>query len=145
MSGFFSPNSYFIVDLNILIQIISLIILIISIGFKFKKNFKIHGTLMGLAIILHLIFFFIVMLPSLSTGFEFFTTSISLLGVQSMWVHAIPGAIAIILGLYIVITCISKIQNISNCFKKKRLMDITFIVWLISIVFGIVTYMDFYL
>ena len=145
MSGFFSPNSYFIVDLNILIQIISLIILMISIGFKFKKNFKIHGLLMGLAILLHLIFFFIVMLPSISTGFEFFTTSISLLGVQSMWVHAIPGAIAIILGLYIVITWISKIQNISNCFKKKRLMDITFIVWLISIVFGIITYMDFYL
>lgn len=145
MSGFFSPNSSFIVDLNILIQIISLFILSISIGFKFKKNFKIHGILMGLAIVLHLIFFFLVMLPSFSTGIEFFTTSISILGVQSMWVHAIPGAIAIILGLYIVITWISKIQNISNCFKKKRLMDITFIVWLLSIVFGIITYMDFYL
>ena len=145
MSGFFSPNSSLIVDLNILIQIISLLILSISIGFKFKKNFKIHGLLMGLAIVLHLIFFFIVMLPSFTAGFEFFTTSISLFGVQSMWIHAIPGSIAIILGLYIVITWISKIQNISNCFKKKRLMDITFIVWLLSIVFGIITYMDFYL
>jgi uncharacterized membrane protein YozB (DUF420 family) len=145
MLGIFSPNSALITDVNLLIQILSFVIISIGIGYKIKKKFKIHGILMGSGIILHLLFFVVAMWPSFSGAFDFFTTSTSLLGVQAMWIHAILGLITLILGLYVVVSWLLHVSNISSCFKKKRIMDVILISWLTSLVFGIVTYLSFYL
>lgn len=145
MAGIFSPNSALITDVNLLIQIISFIIIAISIGYKLKKNFKVHGLLMGFGIFLHLVFFVIAMWPSFSGAFDFFTTSTYLLGVQAMWIHAIPGLVTLVLGLFVVVSWLLHVSDISSCFKKKRIMDLTLISWLTSLVFGIVLYIAFYL
>ena len=144
MSGFFGTSAAFITDVNLLIQIISLLLLLIGFGYKLKKKFKIHAYLMGVAIVLHLVFFVIAMWPSFSGGFEFFTTSTSLIEVQAMWIHAVAGTIALSLGLFIVIAWLLHVSNIAACFKRKRLMDITFMLWSISLIFGIVSYLGFY-
>lgn len=145
MAGIFSPNSALITDVNLLIQIISFIIIAISIGYKLKKNFKVHGLLMGFGIFLHLVFFVIAMWPSFSGAFDFFTTSTYLLGVQAMWIHAIPGLVTLVLGLFVVVSWLLHVSDISSCFKKKRIMDLTLISWLTSLVFGIVLYIAFYM
>ena len=118
----------------------------ILVGFRYKnrKKFHIHGYLMGVAVILHLVFFIFAMWPSFSGGFEFFTTSTFLLGVQAMWIHAIAGTISLIIGLFIVLAWLLHVSDITKCFKRKRLMDFTLIFWLISLMFGIVTYLGFY-
>jgi len=143
--GIFSPNSALVTDVNLLIQILSFVIISIGIGYKTKKNYKIHGMLMGSGIILHIVFFVVAMWPSFSGAFNFFTTSTSLLGVQAMWIHAIPGLITLILGLFLVVSWLLHVSNISSCFKKKRIMDVTLISWLASLIFGIVTYLSFYI
>lgn len=145
MSGIFSPNSALITDVNLMIQILSLLIVSIAIGYKIKKNYRVHGILMGIGIILHLVFFAVAMWPSFSGGFNFFTTSTSLLGVQTMWIHAIPGFMTIILGLFVLVSWLLHGFNISSCFKKKRIMDAVLISWSTSLIFGIVTYLSFYL
>lgn len=144
MSGIFGTGAPFITDINLLIQIISFILLFIGFTFKLKKKFKIHGYIMGIAILLHLSFFIIAMLPSFSGHFNFYITSTSL-GVQAMWIHAVPGTIALILGLFLVIAWLLQVSNIAACFKRKRLMDVTFIFWIISLIFGILLYFNFYL
>jgi len=144
MSGIFGTYAAFITDVNLLIQIISFLLILIGFGYKIKKKFKIHGYVMGVAIVLHLVFFVIAMWPSFSGEFEFFTTSTSLMGVQAMWIHAVAGTTALILGLFVVITWLLRVSDIAACFKRKRLMDVTFILWLISLIFGIVTYLGFY-
>ena len=145
MSGIFGTNAALITDVNLIMQIISFLLLLIGFVYKLKKKFKIHGFVMGTAILLHLIFFIIAMWPSFSLSFEFFTTSTSLSGVQAMWLHAVPGLIVLVLGLFLVIAWLLRISNIAACFKRKRLMDITFALWVISIIFGIVSYLCFYL
>ena len=145
MSGIFSPNSALITDVNLLVQIISFLIITVAVRYKIEKKFKIHGMLMGFGIILHLIFFVVAMWPSFSGAFDFFTTSTSLLGVQTMWIHAIPGLITLILGLFVVLSWLLNISDISSCFKKKRIMDVTLLSWLTSLIFGIITYATFYL
>ena len=145
MSGFFSPNSALITDVNLMIQILILLIISVAIGYKIKKNYRMHGLLMGLGVILHLVFFAVAMWPSFSSGFDFFTTSTSLLGVQAMWIHAIPGLTTIILGLFVFGSWLLYVSDISGCFKKKRLMDVVLTSWLISLIFGIVTYLSFYI
>jgi hypothetical protein len=99
---------------------------------------------MGLAVLLHFITFIIAMGPSFADGIEFFTTSTDLMGVQAMWIHAVSGGIALILGIYLVLIWVKNVSNIAGCFKRKRLMDITVILWGLSLIFGIATYLSFY-
>ena len=145
MLGIFSPNSALITDVNLLFQIISFLIIVISMRYKLKKNFRVHGMLMGLGLILHLVFFVVGMWPSFSGAIDFFTTSTSLLGVQAMWIHAIPGLVTIVLGFYVLVSWFLHVSDISSCFRKKRIMAVILISWLVSLIFGIVTYLAFYL
>lgn len=99
---------------------------------------------MGLALILHILSFLFVMLPTFYGGFEYFVTTTSNMSVQIIWIHAITGLIVIFFGIFIVGTWFLNPKNIAACFKKKRLMDITIIFWSISLLFGIITYINFY-
>jgi len=145
LSGIFGTNAVLITDINLMIQIISFIILLAGLVYKAKSKFKLHGSFMGLAVFLHLISFLLAMGPSFIDGFDFFTTDTSLAGVQTMWVHAIAGAAALILGIVLVVAWILQSSNIKACIRRKRLMDITALQWTISLIFGIATYLAFYL
>jgi len=145
LSGIFGTNSVVITDVNLLIQIISFIILLIGLIYKTKGNFKLHGSFMGLAVFLHLISFLMAMAPSFTGALDFFTTDTSLTGVQTMWIHAIAGAAALVLGIVLVLAWILQTSNVKACIKRKRLMDITALLWTISLIFGIATYLAFYL
>jgi uncharacterized membrane protein YozB (DUF420 family) len=145
MSGIFGTNAVLITDINLLIQIIAFILILVGFGYKTKGKFRNHGVAMGAAVVLHLTSFLLAMGPSFLDGFEFFTTDTSLLGVQTMWVHAVTGAIALVLGIVIVVTWIARVSDIAACTRRKRLMDVTVLLWLISLIFGIATYLNFYL
>jgi len=119
MSGIFSSNTVFITDVNLVIQTVTFILILLGFRYKIRKKFQNHGYIMGIAVFLHLVFFIIAMWPSFSGGFEFFTTSIFLIGVQAMWIHAVAGTISIIIGLFIVLKWLLPISDIARCFKKK--------------------------
>ena len=144
MTGIFGTSAGLITDLNLLIQIISFLVLLISIVYKTKGKIKIHGYLMGLAVLLHFITFLMVMGPRFSDGINGFITSINRIGVQTMWIHAITGGVALILGIFLIIAWITNLSNIAGCVKRKRVMDITVILWGLSLIFGILTYLSFY-
>lgn len=144
MAGIFGTGAVLITDLNLLIQIVSFLVLLISIVYKTKGKIKIHGYLMGLAVLMHFITFVVAMGPSFSDGIDFFTGSTGLIGVQSMWIHAITGGVALVLGIFLVLAWIINLSNIVGCVKRKRIMDVTVILWALSIIFGIVTYVSFY-
>lgn len=144
MAGIFGTSAVLITDINLLIQIISFLVLLISIVYKVKGKIKFHGYLMGFAVILHFITFIVAMGPSFSDGLDFFTTATDLIGVQAMWIHALTGGIALILGIFLVLVWIINLSNVAGCVKRKRIMDITVVLWALSLIFGIVTYLSFY-
>ena len=144
MSGIFGSNAALITDVNLLIQIIAFVLILVSLGYKTRGKFRNHGFIMGVAVVLHLLSFLLAMGPSFLDGFEFFTTDTSYLGVQTMWVHAVTGAIALVLGIVIVVAWIVRVSDIAACTRRKRLMDVTILLWLMSLTFGIATYLDFY-
>jgi uncharacterized membrane protein YozB (DUF420 family) len=145
LTGLLGTQAYLGADINIIFQILTVVLIIVAIVYKSRKRFQTHGKLMGIAIILHLISFIIIMGPVFFRDFEGFVTYTSYLEVQTMWIHVIPGIIAIILGTTIVILWALNPNNIAACSKRKRIMDITTILWLVSLLFGIATYMLFYL
>ena len=144
LTGIFGTGALIQTDINLVLQVVMLIIIVVGLVYKSKRKFKIHGGLMGIAVILHLISLFAVMLPSFNDGYDYFTTATSELGVQTIWIHAVPGAIALILGTVLVAAWALRPSNIASCSRRKRIMDITTLLWLISLMFGIAAYVVFY-
>ena len=131
-------------DLNLLIQIITLVIIFVSFYYKKKGKIKLHATIMGTAVVLHLLSFILIMGPSFVQSFTFYSSRLDFLGVQTAWIHAIPGSLALILGTYLVLVWAVKARDVASCYKRKRIMDATISLWLFSLLFGILTYILFY-
>jgi len=132
------------IDLNLLFQIIILAIILVSLLYKKNGKIKLHGTTMGIAVVIHVISYVLVMGPSFFQSFTFFSTETGITGVQTAWLHALPGAIALMLGVFLVAIWVVKPSNVAPCYKRKRIMDVTIITWIISLIFGIATYILFY-
>jgi uncharacterized membrane protein YozB (DUF420 family) len=144
LSGIFGTNSILITDLNLLVQIVSFILVLWALVYKAKRKFRIHGSIMGVAVLLHFITFLIAMGPSFVGSFTFLTTETLQTGVQTLWVHALSGAVSLVLGFFLIVAWVPKVSNIKGCFGRKRIMDATAISWTISLAFGIATYIAFY-
>jgi len=144
LTGIFGTGALIQADINLILQIVTFVIIGFSLFYKSKNKFKLHGKLMGSAIILHILSFLTIMGPVFFTDLDGFVNYISYLEVQTMWIHAIPGTISMISGTIIVVAWALQPTNIISCRRKKRLMDVTTLFWLISLIFGIVTYVLFY-
>lgn len=144
LSGIFGTSAVLITDLNLIVQIIAFVLLLVSLVYKAKGKFKIHGSLMGVAVILHFVTFIVAMGPSFVKNFDFFMNETSQLGVQTLWVHALTGVLSLVLGFFLVFAWIINASKIELCFRRKRIMDATFSLWALSLLFGIVSYMIFY-
>jgi hypothetical protein len=132
-------------DLNLVLQITILAILFVSLFYKRKTKFKAHGVTMGLGVILQILAFILVMGPTFFNNLDFFYSEASVPAVQTTWIHAVPGAIALLLGIFLVARWAVKTSNVTGCYKLKRIMDVTIVLWILSLVFGIATYVLFYL
>ena len=144
MTGIFGTGALIQTDINLILQVVMFIVIVVGVVYKNKRKFKMHGELMGIAVILHIITFFAVMLPAFNDGYEYFVTATSELGVQTMWIHVIPGAVSMILGIFLVVAWVLRPTNIAACSKRKRLMDVVTLLWLISLIFGIASYIIYY-
>jgi uncharacterized membrane protein YozB (DUF420 family) len=144
LTGIFGTGAVLQTDINFILQIVMFLIIVISLIYKNKMKFKIHGVLMAIAVILHVLSLLAVMGPSFAEGYEYFTTATSDLGVQTMWIHAIPGALAMIMGIVLVGAWALRPSNVAACSRRKRIMDITTLLWMVSLIFGIASYIVFY-
>ena len=110
-----------------------------------KGKFIKHGGMMGMAVILHALSFLLVMGPIFLSYFEFFTTETYNLGVQTTLIHAATGATTLILGIGLVVSWARRPSDTMACSRRKRIMDVTILLWLASLIFGTATYFIFYL
>jgi uncharacterized membrane protein YozB (DUF420 family) len=145
LTGIFGTGADLQVDINLILQIVMFVIIVISLFYKNKMKFKIHGVLMGIAVILHVLTFLTVMGPIFFGYFREFVKYVSHPEIQTTWIHAVPGAIAMIMGIMLVGAWALHPSDIASCSRRKRLMDITVLLWLVSLIFGIATYILLYI
>jgi len=100
---------------------------------------------MGFAVVLHLLAFVLVMGPIFFEFFSFYSTAFGDTLAQVTWLHAVPGAIALVLAIFLVTIWAVNSSNVAGCYKRKRIMDVTLLLWVISLIFGIATYVLTYL
>ncbi len=126
---------------SLVIQIVVLALLIGAIMLKSQKKFRQHGITMLSAVVLHIISIFVVMIPSFTA---FFGAS-GLIDYADVFVvltlvHVAAGVTDALLGVWLVSSWHLQ-TNMQTCFKKKRFMDVTLVLWLLAIILGIVLYL----
>jgi hypothetical protein len=129
-----------IATISFVLQIAIPVLLLVSLGLKWKKKFREHGVIMLIAVVLHSISIFGVMGPSFgvitSGGFSATVSAIT-------YIHGIAGIIAEVLGVWIIVSWRLR-TSLQYCAPKKKLMLTTLISWLIALFLGTLIYLHFY-
>jgi hypothetical protein len=132
-------------NISLVLQVVILFLLILGIlfvkGIGAKKNLSLHGYLTVFALILHTILVFVVMLPTIGSGFGGIG-ELSLANMFIVYSHAILGSAAEILGFVVVVVVvvvgywISKPLPKFGCARVKKVMLPLFVIWAISVANG---------
>jgi membrane-associated HD superfamily phosphohydrolase len=128
---------------SLALQIVVLLLLIVGYNYKRRMKFKQHGTILGLAVILHLVMIFAIMIPSFYFLIPAFLIPSAVLNTLVVLIHAVSGTAAIIMGVYLIGVWGFR-KDMKSCFRRKVPMRYTFIVWIVSLIFGILLYGIFY-
>jgi hypothetical protein len=100
---------------------------------------------MAVALVLHLIMIFALMIPSFAYALvpihiiPFPLQLISIIGL----LHGIAGILVIILGSWLVAAWHFS-KEVTGCFKRKSIMRVTIAAWISTLILGIVLYLLFY-
>jgi uncharacterized membrane protein YozB (DUF420 family) len=134
---------YQLATLSLIFQLGVLALLFAGYGFKRRLSFHIHGLCMLAALVIHLIFIGVIMMPSLLSLIPFVSNSpTSLISFISLF-HAIAGSITAILSIWIVGTWRLR-HSTKFCASKRKHMRFTFTIWSISLFLGVILYFILY-
>lgn len=127
-----------IATLSLILQLTVFAMLIFGYLLFIARNIKGHGFVLCVATVVHIGAILLRMIPAVSSDPEFTSLILDPLNLIH-WSHITLGLIAPALGAYISLRWIIHRTNPRYC-VGKWMMRITFITWIISLVFGIVMY-----
>jgi hypothetical protein len=126
-------------NISLVLQVVILFLLILGLpfakGFGGKKNLMRHGYLTVLALILHTLLIFMVMIPSFNNGLGELG-GLTFPYALTVWSHVILGTAAEILGIIVVGFWVSKPLSNMACARTKKVMLPLFIIWSLAIING---------
>lgn len=141
--GLFNVYAPFLADLSLLFQVAILLVLLVSLRFKFKRSYLRHGVSMGLAVVLHTVSIFVVMVPSLLASGGLFGDLLDRLALVVLS-HAVLGSFVEVLGLYLLSVLVLNRGVSKACFKNKVIMRVTFALWVVELIVGVYVYFLLY-
>jgi hypothetical protein len=122
------------------IQVIALLLLVIGVyPYRIRtknRNLIMHGFFSIIAIGLNLATVLFTMIPSFS-GNLVSISDLSLVQSVVVWLHAVLGIPAIVLGLIIIFLWVTHPLGELGCSKMWRLMIPTFVIWTFVLVLGL--------
>ncbi len=129
-----------------LLQVIMYILIIGGVISKKKGNFRRHGIMTGVAVLLGTVSFLLIMGPSFVSNFEGITGMNYGLGSPLVLIHAAIGALALIMGWTAVIALrpCGKVRIKKGLGIVRRFMRVMVIAWTLTFVLGLLIYLYFY-
>ena len=126
-------------NVSLALEIVILFLLILGLPLvrsrDNRRNLVWHGYLTTIAVALHTVLIIIVMIPVFTGGFGELT-GLSLFYSVTVWSHEVFGIMAEILGVFLVMSWLSRGTSRMTCMKRKKWMLPTFIIWTVAIVNG---------
>jgi uncharacterized membrane protein YozB (DUF420 family) len=141
--GLFNVHAPFLADLNLLLQVAVLLVLLASLRFKFRRSYLRHGVSMGLAVVLHTVSIFVVMVPSLLASGGLFGDLSNRLALAVLS-HAVLGSFVEVLSLYLLSVLALNRGVTKACFRNKVTMRITLVLWVVELIVGVYVYFLLY-
>ncbi|MBC7262022.1 MAG: DUF420 domain-containing protein [Chloroflexi bacterium] len=140
-SGIFGTKATLIADINLISQVVILAILAIGVFQAKARKFQAHHTLMTVAVVANAVLIIAIMNPSFFRILPFALRNPGADKPTVLWPHMLFGAVAELLGVYIVLAA-----NTGRPDKQhfKWLMRITFFLWVLALIAGIVLYFVWY-
>lgn len=121
------------------LQIVILFLLVLGLPFvkgrDSKKNLMRHGYLTALALMLHTVLIFIIMIPSLDSNLQAIG-ELTILESINVWSHAVLGTAAEVSGAILVGSWMLKSPSKMTCARRKAWMMPIFVIWTVSLVNG---------
>ncbi len=141
----FLTNPYVLIPtIGLTVQVIVLTLLVYGYWLNRKFMFPQHGRIMAWATAIHLTTIFAVMVPSFVIAIipeyiiKHFEGAVSLISL----VHVPIGLVAVSLGLWFAVSW--RLKGLKGCFNRRKLMLITMVLWLSTLILGIALYIIFY-
>lgn len=143
-SGIFGTKATLVADVNLILQVAILAILSIGVFQAKTRKFQVHHTLMTVAVVANAALIVAVMNPSFFRILPFALRNPGAERPTVLWPHMLLGAVAELLGVYIVLA--TNMGTAGTPYKRsfKWLMRITFFLWLLALIVGIVLYFVWY-
>lgn len=129
-------------QLNALIQIAILVLLLLGVEIKRRQKLVLHGSMMLGAVTLNLLSFVFIMLPSLLRTEIISTQPLHVISIVTL-IHSSIGLLVMILGIWLMFSWRLRSSPV-NCFKFRRLMRWTTILWLVALLMGFLLYYFLY-
>jgi len=137
MPGLLGTNAPVVSDLNLFLQIITIVVLFAGVKFgkeKTEQSLKKHKNVMTSVVVLNAVGFIFVMGPSFVNYFSTSLVKLSTFGIVSTSLHVFFGSLAEILGIAFIFN--KKPKNI------RLWMRLTRWVWIIAFVLGVSLYLQ---
>ena len=121
-------------DLNLVIQTTLLAVVLISMGFRAKGNYFVHGVTMIGAVVAQLVGVIAVVATTPSSAMEPITSVP--LNMNMFAVHAVFGGASIVAGFLLV--ALWRPKSTTFAAKSKGIAQVTGLLWVVTFVIGIV-------
>lgn len=135
MTGFLG-KAPLISDIGLILEIAVIIILLFGrYRFARRKKFATHGFMMAFAVGLHTVSILLIMIPSLLASLSVFLGNLQMPAVILTWIHVPTGALALILGAYLILKW--RFKSASTCYRRAKLMRPVWWLWILSLILGL--------
>ena len=122
------------------IQVIALVMLVIGVyPYRIRtknRNLIMHGFFSIAAVGLNLATILSIMIPVFIGDFMFIS-NLSLVQLSVVWLHAVLGIVALVLGFIIIFSWVTHPLGELGCSKMWILMIPTFIIWIFVLILGL--------
>jgi uncharacterized membrane protein YozB (DUF420 family) len=122
--------------LSVFIQLLVIVLVVFAVSLVSRGNTVQHCKTMRIALFLQIISILIFMYPVMSDFLELGFGTRSL--ITQMWLHHLGGVVVVLLVVYINMAMKGKVKFMGD---NIRLMKITFLLWLLIFIGGIILYL----
>lgn len=140
--GVFSVYAPFSADLSLLFQVVAFIVLMVAVVFKRKARYGVHASLILVAVLLHVVSVFVVMVPSL-LGYGGVFEALSIVSAVFAG-HAVLGFLVLLLSVWLLGSWLTHTRDFKPCFKRKNVMRVTVVFWVLELLLGVYVYVLLY-
>jgi hypothetical protein len=135
-SGFLGTRANWAADLNLIVQVALLVVLFVGRVQAKRRSLTVHHNWMTAVVVVNAAMIVAIMNPAFFRLLPLVWRRLGALGPMVLWLHVVAASLAELMGLYAVL---------AMRMDLKWFMRITFLLWVLALVAGIVIYWGRYM